>query len=147
MRTLVNGWQVSAINTLASGLPQTPTVLLAGQQFSGVVLVYPSTLNGGGGWDRVPFQSIGSLKTGRVEDLNLRVARSFTVTDVLRATAMIETYNLLNSQYITGVNTVSYFATSGVLRPVAGAGSGNAAQGFPYGTNARSVQLAFRLTF
>ena len=147
LRTLANGWQISAIGELASGLPETPTLLLSGQQFSGGVLVYPSTLNGGGGWNRVPFQAIASLKTGRVENLNMRFARSFTLTDVLRGTAMIEAYNMLNSQYITGVNTISYVATTGVLRPVAGAGAGNAAQGFPYGTNARSVQVAFRLTF
>jgi hypothetical protein len=147
VRTLVNGWQISGIATVASGQPETPTLLLNGQQFSAGVLDYPSSLNGSGGWDRVPFSTVGSLKTGRIETLNLRFARSFTLTDVMRGTAMVEAYNLTNNQYITSVNTIAYTATTGVLKPVTGVGLGNAAQGFPYGTNARSVQVGFRVTF
>ncbi len=60
---------------------------------------------------------------------------------------MFEVFNVLNSQWTTGVNTVAFVATSGVLKPVAGVGTGNAAVSYPYGTNARNCQMAFRVTF
>jgi hypothetical protein len=71
----------------------------------------------------------------------------------------IEAFNLFNSQRITGVNTVAYTAVatlssglingpySGVLKPVAGVGTGNASSAYPDGTTARRFQLAFRLVF
>jgi hypothetical protein len=65
----------------------------------------------------------------------------------VKATILFEGFNVLNNQYITGVNNIAYTATAGTLRPVSGFGLGNAAQGYPQGTNARNFQAAFRITF
>ena len=60
---------------------------------------------------------------------------------------MFEVFNLLNSQWTTGVNTAAFTTTGGVLHPVAGAGTPNAAGSYPYQSNGRSAQVAFRVTF
>jgi hypothetical protein len=59
----------------------------------------------------------------------------------------LEAFDALNTQYNTSLNTIAYQATSGVLRPVSGLGLGNGAAGFPWGDNARHVQLALRIVF
>jgi hypothetical protein len=72
---------------------------------------------------------------------------------------MIEAFNVFNTQFNTSVNTVAYLAVPtlpvggaagqrvGILKPVAGLGQGNAAQGFPDGTNARRLDMGVRISF
>jgi hypothetical protein len=45
------------------------------------------------------------------------------------------------------VNNIAYTAQSGVLKPVTGVGAGNASWGPIDGTNARRMQVAFKLMF
>jgi hypothetical protein len=45
------------------------------------------------------------------------------------------------------VNTIAYTATAGVLKPVPLLGAANAADGFPYGSNARRAQVALRISW
>jgi TonB dependent receptor len=146
-RALVNGWAVSNVVTVASAGTETPLAIVTAQQFAGAVLLYPSSLNGSGGWGRVPFEGVGALRTGSLHTWDMRVSRDISFTARFKATVLIEGFNILNNQYITGVNDVTYTATAGVLKPVVGAGDGNAAQGYPQGTNARSIQAAFRVVF
>ena len=63
---MVNGWELSGITTLASAHPVTRDHELragtgAGGVFPGVTLAY-STLNGSGGWNRVPFLPVGTIE-------------------------------------------------------------------------------------
>ena len=146
-RFLLNGWQVSGIFTGASGMPETAVVLVNGQQFTGVTMVYPTSLNGSGGWSRVPYQGPGTLLTGKEYVLNARVTKVLPFTERIKGMLMFEAYNALNRQFDTSVNNVAYVATTGVLRPVSGLGAGNASYGYPFGTNARWCQVSFRLEF
>lgn len=146
-RSVLNGWQLSGIATLASSLHETPMVVVNGQQFSGVTMSYTSSLNGSGGWARVPFLAPGSLLTGPEYDVDARLSRSLRFTERVKATLMFEAFNVLNNQYNTSVNDIAYTATLGVLKPVPLLGVGNAADGFPYGSNARRAQVALRITF
>jgi hypothetical protein len=91
--------------------------------------------------------AVNSLSTGSEYNVNARLSRSIEFTDRIRATVMIEAFNVFNKQYNTGVDNIAYTATNGVIRPVPGGGQPNAAYGFPYGTNARSAQVAFRVEF
>jgi len=152
-RYLINGWQLSGIAMAASGQPVTPTVLLTGNQFSTVTMAYFNTLNGSGGWARVPFDPVGAFRTGAQRTLNARLARTIPLGERVQAAVGVEAFNLFNTQWTTSVNTISYIAVaslpvgttngpySGVLRPVAGAGLANAA------APARQLQWNFRLTF
>jgi hypothetical protein len=146
-RYLVNGWQVSTIGTVASGQPTTALVMANETQYSGVTPLFPYTLDGSGGWSREPFGSVASYRTGAQRNVNGRLARSIPITERIKGLLAFEVFNALNSQPITSVNTIAYSASAGVLKPVAGAGSGAAATSYPYGTNARSAQASFRITF
>jgi hypothetical protein len=146
-RYLINGWTFSGGATFASGLGKTPLVMVSGQQFTGVSMVYLDSLNGSGGWSRAPFEPVNSLPTGPQYDVDARLTRNIPVTERVKVQLMFEAYNLLNTQYNTSVNTIAYLATAGVLKPVPGVGVGNGANGFPWGDNARHLQVALRIVF
>ena len=146
-RFLLNGWMVSGVATLASSMPETPLVLVSGQQFAGVTMLYPTSLNGSGGWSRVPFAGVNGLSTGPQYVLNARVTKMVPFTDRIKGMVLFEAFNALNRQYNTSVYTTAYVATSGSLRPVPYLGAGNASFGVPFGTNARWCQVAFRVEF
>ena len=146
-RFVLNGWQFSAIATIATGLPATEIVQVNGQQFAGTTMIYTNSMNGTGGWNRMPLDQINSLSTGGMHPVNARLTRSLPFTERFRGELMFEAFNALNSQFNTSVNTVGYVAQLGVLKPVPGVGTGNASWGPMDGTNARRMQVAFRLTF
>ena len=146
-RYLVHGWTLSGLALLASGLGETPLALDTNQQFGGVTMSYLTSLNGSGEWARAPFEPVNSLNTGNQYDLDLRLTRDIPITERIKAKLMFEGYDVLNRQWNTSVNTIAYLATSGVLKPVAGVGSANSADGFPWGDNARHIQVAFKVTF
>ena len=147
LRLLVNGWEVSGMFTGASALPATGQIFVSGQQFSGTNPAYWSSLNGSGGWDRVPFWPVNSLRGDKQYDVDARVSRSFSFGERLKLRVLCEAYNALNRQWNTGLNTIAYVAYSGVLKPVAGVGTGNSAAAYPDGTNARRVQVSARISF
>jgi hypothetical protein len=138
----LNGWEISSIATFASSQPATALVQVDGQQ-----MAFPGSLNGTGGWPRVPFLPISSLNAGPEYTVNARIARSVPITERVTGRLVFEAFNLFNTQFDTSVNTVAYTASGGVLTPVSGVGAGNAARGYTSGSNARNCQVAFRLTF
>ncbi len=158
-RHLLNGWQLSTFTTLASSQPATPLVVVQGQQFSGVTMNYTSSLNGSGGWARVPFLGVNTLQTGPEYNVDARIARVLSITERVKATLMFEGFNVFNMQYNTGLNTIAFTSAAvlppglsngtqvGTLTPVRGVGAGNAAQGYPDGTNARRLQVGIRIAF
>jgi len=145
-RFLVNGWQLSTITTLASAEPATATVSVSGTQFTGVTF-YGSSLNGSGGWTRVPFFPVNSLDIDQVYRVDARLSRALPFSERVKGYLMFEGFNVFNTQYNTSVNTAAFIATKGVLNPVAGLGTGNQSSAFPDGTDARRCQVALRLTF
>lgn len=145
-RYLLNGWQLSTITTMASAEPATASVSVSGTQFAGVTF-YGSTLNGSGGWNRVPFWPVNSLNIDREYRVDARLVRSLPFTEKVRGQLMFEGFNVFNTQYNTSVNTSAYIASKGILTPVSGLGTGNQSSGFPDGTDARRCQVALRVTF
>jgi hypothetical protein len=115
-------------------------------QFPGVTLAF-TTLNGSGGWNRVPFLPVSSLDIDQVHRVDARLERDLPFTERVRAKLMFEAFNLFNTQYNTFISTQAYMAANGVLTPTTGLGRGTQSQGFPDGTNARRCQVALRLTF
>ncbi len=148
VRLLLDGWEVSSVSTFASSQPATALVLTSGQQqFSKTSLAFADSVSGTGGWWRVPFLPVNSLYADPGYTFNARLGRTIGLTGRVKAKLLFEAFNLFNSQFNTGVNTIAYTATGGVLRAVSGTGMGNAAQGFVNGSNARSCQAALRVTF
>jgi hypothetical protein len=147
---------LSGIGTLSSGLRDTPTVIVTGNQFSSSTLLYFTTLNGSGGWSRVPFQNVNSLSSDTRRNLDARITRSIPIREGLRCVVGFEAYNVFNSQPVTGINTVAYItstttssngAYTSSLRPVTGVGQGNSSTYSQTGTSSRSAQLIVRLQF
>jgi len=145
-RNLINGWQLSAITTLASAQPTTATINVSGSQFTGVSLTY-TTLNGSGGWNRVPFWPVNSLNIDQIYRVDARLTRQFFISEGVRLNLSFEAFNATNTIANTGVTTQAYTASSGSLRPTSNLGIGNQSQGFPDGTNARRAQVSMRLMF
>jgi hypothetical protein len=146
VRMVANGWELSGIATLASARSATALVLVSGQQFSGLTPAFANSLNGSGGWTRVPFYPVNSLRMSPEYNLDARLARTISFGGRVKATVLFEAFNALNRQWTTGVSTVAFVATGGVLKPVAGAGAGNASALYDTST-ARHAQLAVRLVF
>jgi hypothetical protein len=146
-RYLLNGWELSGIATVATGLPATARVMVTGQQFSGTTMVYASSLNGTGGWDRAPFQQTGTLRPAPMYNLDARLTRTLRFGERVQAQLMFEAFDALNMQHDTSVNSIAYAASAGILRPAPGLGAGNASFGLVDGTNARRGQVALRIVF
>ena len=142
-RRLINGWQLSSSTTLASPLYATGTI----PGPSGEGLLYTGSINGSGGWARVPFLPVNSQRIDGEEFVNARISRAFPITERVKASLLFEAFNVFNTTYATGINTQAYSATGLVLKPVSSFGIGNAAQAFPDGTNARRMQAGVRVEF
>ena len=146
-RYLVNGWELSTITTLASAQPVWATVNVSGQQFTGITTLYTTSMNGSGGWSRVPFWPVNSLDIDRMYRVDGRLSRSIPIGERIKASLMFEGFNVFNTQYNTGVNQQAFAASKGILKPTAGLDVGNQSQGFPDGTNARRCQVGLRIVF
>ena len=147
-RFLLNGWEVSGTAVLASPQHRTPVLIAGAQQFSGITMIYTNSLNASGGWNRVPFQGVGTLNTGSNQyTVNGRLTRTLPFTERVKGLLMVEAFNALNNQFTTAINTLAYTVTTGVLRPAPGVGLPIAADGYPFGSSARRLQIAFRLEF
>ena len=147
-RFLLNGWEVSGIATLASPQHRTPVLIAGAQQFSGITMTYTNSLNASGGWNRAPFEGVGTLSTGSNQyTVNGRLTRTLPFTDRVKGMLIFEAFNVLNNQYTTAINTLAYTVTTGVVKPAPGVGAPIAADGYPYGSSARRCQIAFRLVF
>ena len=144
-RYVVNGWQLSSSTTLASAQYATGTVSVSGNQ--GLGLLYTNSINGSGGWSRVPFLPVNSQRIDGEEFVNARISRAIPITERISASLLFEAFNVFNTTYSTGINTTAYTASGGVLKPVSSFGIGNASQAFPDGTNARRMQAGVRFVF
>jgi hypothetical protein len=155
----VNGWELSGITTLASSHPTSATVNSpstgANGVFQGVTLAY-GTLNGSGGWNRVPFLPVSNIDIDRTYNVDARITRSLPFSERVKANLVFEAFNAFNTIHNTGVQTAAYSVSSvggvGVLKPVLSngvshVGDGSASQGFPDGTNARRMQVGLRFVF
>jgi hypothetical protein len=158
-RYLINGWQLSTITTMASAQPTSATITVSGAtQVAGVTpLLYTNSLNGSGGWGRVPFYPVNNVDIDRIYRVDARLARELPFTERVKGYLMFEAFNVFNTEYNTSVSTSAFTASGGILKPVTtvntagntvtSLGFGTASQAFPDGTNARRMQVAFRLVF
>ena len=152
---LLNGWELSAITTLASAHPASATVnapsTSTGAEFPGISLAYGS-LTGTGGSSRVPFWPYDSLNVDQIYNVDARLTRKFSFGERARLNLGFEAFNAFNTIHNTGVQTAAYSVSGNILKPVltngvSHLGDGNASQGFPDGTNARRMQVMARFTF
>ena len=151
-RFLLNGWLISGIGTYSASMYATPIVLVDGQQFPtktsttpAIIMNFPSSLNGTGGWSRVPFEAVNILPLGSQFNIDARVAKTIPFTERLHGQFAFDAFNVTNHKNVSAVDTIAYTATLGVISPVAGVGTPIASYGYPFGSTSRHVQVSFRL--
>ena len=152
---ILNGWELSAITTLASAHPMSATInapsTSTGAEFAGLSLFYGS-INGSGGSSRVPFLPYDSLNIDQIYNVDARLTRKFAFGERARLNIGFEAFNAFNTIHNTSIQTAAYSVSGNILKPVltngvSHLGDGSASQGFPDGTNARRMQVMARFTF
>ncbi|MBZ5704261.1 MAG: carboxypeptidase regulatory-like domain-containing protein [Acidobacteriia bacterium] len=146
MNPILNDWQLSTIVSL-----QTPNYFT---KFSG------SDTNGDifGNNDRVGLEARNTFKGDTYDNVDMRVSRTFNITEKTHLEAIAEGFNLLNTLNVHYYNTAYGAADFCPFNPAAPGCAGAPAffrEGSPnksYGTprsifNPRQIQLALRLTW
>ena len=142
----VNNWQLSAITTLMTGRPVVPTVTISDSTpFPGAA--FTNTLNGYGGWSRVPFYGTDVLYSPNTYRLDARISKLLPVTERVRVYLNFEAFNVTNTIVDTSLFNQAFSERAGVLSPTPSFGQGNGSSGFPDGTNARRAQVSARVVF
>src|SRR5262249_19050420 len=109
-RYIVNGWQLSTITTLASAHPWTATMNSASTSANGVfqgVTLANNTINGSGGWNRVPFLPVGTLDVDQTYNVDARITRNFPISDRVKLNLAFESFNTFNTIHNTAVQTTA----------------------------------------
>jgi hypothetical protein len=143
---VINGWQLSSIVTL-----ETPHYFT---KFSG------SDTNGDvfGNNDRVGIEPRNTFKGDTYQTVDVRLSRTFSITERTHLEAMAEGFNLLNTLNVHFFNTAYGAADFCPFNPTAAGcpatpsgfreGSPNASYGTPRSIfNPRQIQLALRLSW
>jgi len=124
---LTNDWEVSPSYALQSGLPYNITTsgtLSAG--FSGTstnLSAIGGGINGSAGTFRVPGIARNAFAQPKTNVLDLRISKRFSITERAKLELLGESFNLVNHQNVTAVNTLGYtlgtttVTSGGVTRP------------------------------
>ena len=113
---LLNGYTLASTAELRSGLPYSmhvngsiPSIqyidtVRRQQTLSGL----GASLNGSGGDNRVPFLGRNSFHYPAVSNTDLRLTKRTPINDRVSLEILAETFNLLNHQNITSIDTTGY---------------------------------------
>ena len=161
-KNLLNGWQLSAVETAASSFGITPTTSVTDRPFvngTQITTLSTSSINGLGGSNRVPFEDPAYLKLGNIYKLDARMQKNFQINEKMKLALFFEAFNVFNHVQVAGSGArvaLQYRAirqTSGPLTgitalvPQASFGAISATQAPPDGTTARRAQVGLRLYF
>jgi hypothetical protein len=106
---------------------------------------YTDSLNGSGGWSRVPWENVNILPLGSQFNIDARVSKTVPFTARLHGTFALDAFNATNHRNISAVQTLAYTSTLGIVTPVPGVGTPTASYGYPFGSTARHVEVSFHL--
>jgi hypothetical protein len=160
---LLNDYQVSPGYQIQSGLPYsmgTSGTLSTAYLPTGNLNAIGGGINGSNGTFRVPGFERNGFTQPKTNVLDLRLSKRFAVYERFKLELLGESFNLLNHQNITAVNTTAYTigATTNASKVVTGntltfstavpgygAPTNSNSSGFSY--SPRQLQLAVRLQF
>ncbi len=111
---LANDWELAPSFQLQSGFPYS--IGTSGTLSSAFIATGSPTLsavgggiNGSNGTFRVPGFERNGLTQPSTNTLDLRLSKRFTIYERLKLELMAESFNILNKQNVTAVNTTGYF--------------------------------------
>ena len=142
---LANDWEIAPVYQIQSGLPIT--VGVSGNAPSALAPT-TTTINGSGGANRILSRDSIQMPGTWVTDL--RVSKSFALTERYKVELLTDLFNLANKQNITGVNSTGYSiggtATAPTLVPVSTFNTPfNSNSNFVY--SPRQIQIGARFHF
>jgi hypothetical protein len=106
---LANDWSIAPVYQVQSGLPIS--VGVSGNAPGGTA----NGINGSGGANRILSRNSIQMPSTWIADL--RVSKSFAVTERYKLELLTDFFNLANKQNVTGVNTTGYTITGTTLNP------------------------------
>ena len=163
LKYLLNEFELSPGYSLQSGLPYNMTTsgtlstafISTGNTRSAI----GGGINGSNGTFRVPGIGRNSFRQPMTNVLDLRISKRFAITEHTRLELYGESFNILNHQNVTGVNTLGYtlsgsstgntltFNTSPANPSVSLFGATTATNSSNFSFAPRQIQLAARLQF
>jgi len=160
---VVNGWEWNGLLNLSSGRPTYETVTWSST--SNLPQAFPTTINGLGGDNRVPWLPNDPLMIDPITRFDTRLAKTFPIRERMSLSLLFEVFNLTNTVSATSVSNAGFTAANKgtaaapnfVIAPCASAtatvcapetpGLRTATAGFPDGTNARRADAGVRFVF
>ncbi len=109
---LANDWELSPSFQLQSGFPYsigTSGTLSSAFTPTGNLSAIGGGINGSNGTFRVPGFERNGFTQPSTNVLDLRLSKRFTIYERLKLELMAESFNILNRQNVTAVNTTGYF--------------------------------------
>ncbi len=164
-KTFVNGWQFGLVQIIASSLGQVPTIYVNDAAVSasnwagpaGSTIMSFSSLNGLGGSSRVPWEALNYVQPGEQFRTDLRVSKTFGLTEKIKMALGFEGVNVLNSLLVSGRETRQYqtykqpagslLAGQVAIMPYTQFNTITNTQVAPDGTTARRMQASARFTW
>jgi outer membrane receptor protein involved in Fe transport len=116
---LFNQYEISPSYSAQTGLPYSYNVtgsttgLLAPVSPGYSAIAIGSSINGSGGANRIPGFARNYFKQKRTQVLDLRLSKRFNVANRATVELLGESFNLVNHQNVTAVNTTSYGYAAG----------------------------------
>ena len=161
---LANGWTLSGLAYFHSGLPftmRTAGAMPREYTTSGAAIIgLAPGINGYGGGDRIYGVGRNTYRYPATWQADTRLARSFKLAHATQLDLMAESFNLLNHQNVTRLETIGYTIQSGTrtqrlptLNFLTGLKPGQTEFGQPLNINAtsfyrqRQLQFGARLRF
>jgi hypothetical protein len=150
---LTNDWELSPSYALQSGLPYNITT--TGTPAGGI----GGGINGSNGTFRVPGIARNAFSQPKTNVLDLRISKRFSITERAKLELLGETFNLINHQNVTSVNTLGYtlgsnasgntltFNTSPTNPQVSQFGAVTATNSSNFQFAPRQIQIGARLQF
>jgi hypothetical protein len=152
MKYLLNDFELSPSYALQSGLPYNMTT--TGTPSTGF-----GGINGSNGTFRVPFMARNGFSQPKTNVLDLRISKRFSIKERAKLELYGESFNIVNHQNVTGVNTLGYtvagsgtantltFNTVTANPTVSQFGAVTATNSSNFQFAPRQIQLAMRLQF
>jgi hypothetical protein len=137
LRALIDGWQLSPILQVWTGLPYDGNV---SGSFGGA-----GSLNRSGGANRFPLIQRNAFTGPKVVNFDLRISRRYYIKEKMNVEFFAEAFNIFNRTQITGLNTTFYTLSGTTLNYNSAFGTITEAGGTLY--RERQIQLAVRFAF
>jgi hypothetical protein len=162
---LTNDYQLSPSFALQSGLPYSigsSGTLSSGFTSTGApISAIGGGVNGSNGTFRIPGFERNGFTQPKTDVLDLRVSKRFSVAEKVKLELLAESFNILNKQNVTAVNTTGYFlgtnttaktntlsfntSSANSALPLFGTITNSNSSGFSF--SPRQLQLAVRVQF